>query len=117
MLGMRREPPILGHPVHTVRPLPPTRPWRPARPPAPYDPVGRLPDALGILAARMRVAITERRDAPPGSEQYRHADELVGYLNELYLRLQRRIEIPRELWRLGGGAPARDSRSRLPRTR
>ena len=58
MLGMRREPPILGHPVPTMRPLPPTRPRRPAHPPAPYDPVGRLPDALEILAARMREAIT-----------------------------------------------------------
>ena len=65
----------------------------------------------------MREAITERRDAPPGSEPYRRADELVGYLNELCLRLQRRVEIPRELWRLGGGMPAQDSRSRLPRTR
>ena len=117
MLGMRRERPALDRPVHAVRPLPPTQPRPTARPPVPYDPVGRLPDALEILAARMREATTERRDAPPGSEQYRRADELVGYLNELYLRLQRRTEIPRELWRLGGGTPARDSRSRLPRTR
>lgn len=81
-------------------------------------PDGPLPRALEILAAQMHKAIAERRDAPPGSEPYRRADELVAYLNELYVRLQRRMEVPAEIWLLSGGrAPERSLRSRRRHSR
>lgn len=76
-----------------------------AMPPPARDPVGQLPRALEILAVRMREAVAERRASPLGSERYRRADELVAYLNELYVQLQRRMEIPGEVWLLGGRTP------------
>ncbi len=66
------------------------------------DPVRRLPDALDILTARMREAMVERRAGPPGGDRYRRADERVAYLNELYGLLQRRMEVPAEIWLLDG---------------
>lgn len=99
--------------TRVVRRAPATRaPSKSESPIAGYSD-GRLPDALEILAAQMRKAIAERRAAPAGGEKYRRADELVAYLNELYVRLQRRMEVPAEIWLLGGGrAPERSLRSR-----
>lgn len=77
----------------------------------------RLPAALQILTARMQAALTERRAAAPGTERHRRADEEVAYLNELYVRLQQRMEIPAEIWLLDGGRPPVHGRvtvSRLP---
>lgn len=74
-----------------------------ARPAPVGDPVARLSAALEILASRLREAVAERRTAPQGSERYRRADERVAYLNELYVRLQRRMEVPPEIWLLDGG--------------
>ena len=72
--------------------------------PAPVgDPVVRLSAALEILASGLRDAVAERRTAPQGSERYRRADERVAYLNELYVRLQRRMEVPPEIWHLEAG--------------
>lgn len=98
------------------------RTGRPVAPPAARQPVvasptrnavTHLPDALNILATRMHAAVSERRDAPPGSERYRRADERVAYLNELYVRLQRRMEVPVEIWLLDGDhTPPRGRRSR-----
>jgi len=82
-------------------------------PTAARNPITTLSAALQILAARMREAVAERRESPPGSERYRRADERVAYLNELYVRLQRRMEVPLEIWLLDGGwAPLRDRRTR-----
>lgn len=82
---------------------------------APTGPLRRLPAALEILATRMREAMASRRGAPPGSEQYQRADELVVYLNELYLRLQRRMQVPAEIWLLdGGSAPVHGRRAPRP---
>lgn len=77
----------------------------------------RLPEALQILATRMRAAVAERRTAPPGSDRHRRADEEVAYLHELYVRLQRRMEIPTEIWRLAGGPMSGRRRSALPHSR
>lgn len=66
----------------------------------------------------MHAAVTERRDSLPGSERYRRADERVAYLNELYVRLQRRMEVPAEIWLLDGGRTSlRDGTSLPGRTR
>lgn len=64
------------------------------------DPIRQLPAALHVLSLRMRAAVVERRTSPPGSELYRRADEEIAYLNELAVRLQRRMEIPDEIWLL-----------------
>ena len=66
-------------------------------------PVTQLSEALDILAARMHEATAERRSAPVGSQRRRRAEERVAYLNELFLRLQRRMEVPTEIWSLGDG--------------
>jgi len=82
------------------------------------EPVARLCDALEVLATRMHEAVAERRSSVPGSEGYRRADELVAYLNELYVRLQRRMEVPTEIWLLHRGRASvggRRSRGRHPR--
>ena len=60
----------------------------------------RLADALDILATNMRAAVAVRRTAPPDSDRYRLAEAHIAHLNELYMRLQRRMEIPAEIWRL-----------------
>lgn len=65
------------------------------------NPVRQLPEALAILAARLREAVAERRTAPAGSERWRRGEEGIAYVNELYLRLQRRMEVPAEIWSLG----------------
>lgn len=76
------------------------------------SPLVQLSDALGILATHLRAAVAERRVSQPAGERYRRADEQVAYLNELYLRLQRRMEIPAEIWLLEGGrGPTRGRRS------
>ena len=75
------------------------------------NPVTKLSEALQILGARLREAAAERRASPPGSDRYRRADERVAYLNELYGRLQRRMEVPAEIWLLDGG-PTRNTRRR-----
>lgn len=67
----------------------------------------RLHDALAILGARLREAVAQRRSAQPGTEAYRRADELVAYVNELYLQLQHRMEIPGEVWLLAERDPLR----------
>lgn len=67
------------------------------------DPVARLSIALEILKSRLQAAVAERRSAPHESERYRRADERVAYLNDLYVQLQRRMEIPPEVWLLAGG--------------
>lgn len=77
----------------------------------------RLPEALQILATRMRGAVAERRTAPPGSDRRRRADEEVAYLHELYVRLQRRMEIPTEIWRLADSPPSGGRRSAQPHSR
>lgn len=66
-------------------------------------PVTELSEALAILAARLHEAAAERRSAPVGSQRWRRAEERVAYVSELYLRLQRRMEIPTEIWSLGDG--------------
>lgn len=77
------------------------------------NPVAQLSDALQILTSQLREAVAQRRSANPASELYRRADERVAYLNELYVRLQRRMEIPPEIWLLDGGrTPSRDQRLR-----
>ncbi|NJD29916.1 MAG: hypothetical protein FIA92_16690 [Chloroflexi bacterium] len=78
--------------------------------------VQRLAAALQLLATRMRAAATVRRTSPPGSERHRRADEEVAYLNELYVRLQRRMEIPSEIWRLDGGHSRGRRRPAQPRS-
>jgi len=70
--------------------------------------IARLADALDILGRLMHEAAAERRAAPLGSVRRRRADERVDRLNGLYLRLQRRMEIPAEIWLLD--SPARPSR-------
>lgn len=80
--------------------------------------VALLPSALQILAIQLHEAVAERRATSPGSERHQRADEQVAYLNELYVRLQHRMEVPAEIWLLGGGrVPARgqQSRDRQPR--
>jgi len=76
----------------------------PAAGPAALD---RLTDALRILERRVLEAAAERRAAPPGSDRRRRADEQMARLNGLYLRLQRRMEIPPEIWLLDRPAAAR----------
>jgi hypothetical protein len=83
--------------------------------PSRRNPALRLPAALRVLDARMRSAMTERRASPPASERYSRADDEVAYLNELFVRLQRRMEIPDEIWLLGddqtrSGRPPRPGR-------
>lgn len=66
----------------------------------------------------MRVAVAERRTVARGSDRYRRSDEMVAYLNSLYLRLQQRMEIPAEIWLLdGGGTTVRRGRSHAPHPR
>lgn len=78
--------------------------------------MGELADALEILARRMRAAVGERRTAARESEGYRRSGEMIAYLNSLYVRLQRRMEIPPEIWLLdGGGAALGGGRSRARR--
>ncbi|MFV2063587.1 MAG: hypothetical protein ACC726_08750 [Chloroflexota bacterium] len=74
------------------------------------SPVAQLPDALEVLTRRMREAVAERRRARPGTEQYDRADEYIAHLNQLYGRLQRRMEIPAEIWRLDDGRPSAHGR-------
>lgn len=93
----------LDRPVGTQRRRPDVRARSAARLAPVSNPVAQLAAALEILAARMRDAVAERRASPPGSERYRRADALVGHLNELYLQLQRRMEVPAEIWLLGRG--------------
>lgn len=64
------------------------------------DSVGQLPRALEILANRLRESTAARRDAPPGSADARRAEREIAYLRGLYLELQRRMEVPREIWLL-----------------
>lgn len=59
-----------------------------------------LRGALEILADQMHDAVSRRRMSQPGSESFRRADERVAYLIELFRGLQRRTEIPDEIWRL-----------------
>lgn len=66
-------------------------------------PVTQLSVALAILAARLHEAAAELRSTPVGSQRRRRAEERVAYVNELYLRLQRRMEVPTEIWNLGDG--------------
>lgn len=87
------------------------RPSVARRPPPARGPIVQLPAALQILTTRMRAAIAERRASPPGGERYRRADEEVAYLNELLVGLQRRMEIPAEVWGLERG---RSPLERLP---
>lgn len=65
------------------------------------NPVRQLSEALAILADRLREAVAERRTAPAGSERWRRGEKRIAYVNELYLRLQRRMEVPAEIWSLG----------------
>ena len=68
---------------------------QPACRPAPERPARtQLPTALQTLHTRIRAAMAARRIALPGSERYRRADEEVAYLNELFSRLQRHLDIP-----------------------
>ena len=62
---------------------------------------GELRTALEILAEQMHEAVARRRMSPPGTESFRQADERVAYLIELFRRLQQRMTIPDEIWRLG----------------
>lgn len=113
MVGMRNEHLTPEESARAAKPQSSARSLGAAMPAPIGDPVARLPDALEILATRLRETVAERRGAPPGSERYRGADERVAYLNELYVRLQRRMEVPAEIWLLDGGrAPARGLRSR-----
>lgn len=82
--------------------------------------VAQLPSALQILGIQLHEAIADRRAASAGSDQHQRADERVAYLNELYVRLQHRMEVPAEIWLLPDGRaptrsqqlPDRHSRSR-----
>ena len=67
------------------------------------NPVAQRSDALQILATQLREAIAERRGGPPGSDRYRRTDEQVAYLNELYVRLQRHMEVSAKIPPLDGG--------------
>ncbi len=62
---------------------------------------GDLRTALEILAEQMHEAVARRRMSPPGTESFRQADERVAYLIELFRRLQQRMAVPDEIWRLG----------------
>lgn len=59
-----------------------------------------LRDALEILAEQMHDAVSRRRMSESGTDSFRRADERVAYLIELFRGLQRRTEIPDEIWRL-----------------
>jgi len=61
---------------------------------------GELRTALEILAEQMHEAVARRRMSPPGTESFRRADERVAYLIELFRRLQQRMAVPDEIWRL-----------------
>lgn len=63
-------------------------------------PLERLPAALEILATRMHDALAARRLSEPGSTRRECADAEVARLNELYLQLQARMEIPDDVWLL-----------------
>ena len=89
------------------------RPNAPATTPPFRSPVAQLPGALQILAIQLHEAVRERRAALLGSDRYQRADERVAYINELYVRLQHRMEVPAEIWLLGGGqAPVRGQQPR-----
>jgi hypothetical protein len=118
MVGVKNERIALDHRVWTAGRWSRARTLSTIVPPPARDPVARLSEALEILAARMHEAVAERRGVPPGSERYRRADERVAYLNELYLRLQRRVDVPAEIWLLDSArAPVggRWSHRRRPR--
>jgi YHS domain-containing protein len=92
----------------------------PATTPSAQDAVAQLPRALQILGIQLREAIADRRAASTGSDRHQRADERVAYLNELYVRLQLRMEVPAEIWLLRGGrAPTRSRQppDRHPRSR
>jgi hypothetical protein len=62
---------------------------------------GDLRTALEILAEQLHEAVARRRVSSPGTESFRRADERVAYLIELFRRLQGRMAVPDEIWRLG----------------
>lgn len=108
--GATREPHQSQAPGR-LAPRPHVRTWKPAAVPVPR-PVVELSAALRILADRLHEALAERRSAPAGSDRWRRADDRVAYVNELYLRLQRRMEVPTEIWSLGDRRI--DARGRRP---
>lgn len=118
MAGMRNEHPALDDRARTAKSWPSARTLGAPVPTPTGDPVARLSAALQILATQLSETVAERRGAPPGGERYRRADERVAYLNELYVRLQRRMEVPVEIWLLDGdSASDRGWRSRRPHPR
>jgi hypothetical protein len=98
IIGPRRPP--------TVAAIPATVDARSGAGPVDGRATRDLRDALEILAEQMHDAVGRRRTSQPGSESFRRADERVAYLIELFSGLQRRTEIPDEIWRLPFRQPA-----------
>lgn len=73
-------------------------------------PADELRRALDILGRHVRQAVAVRRATSRSDPRYRRAGEELARLSGLYRRMQRRMEIPPEVWDLD--APASERRRR-----